>query len=232
MTNDNLKSNSASFCPIFIWCYPIECLKLNNHVVKKVKFQPSFSQVKFQELPKILAQVLFSLVMSLNLLFMHRHISGLDSSEAVVRRCPIKKLFLKISQNTRENTCTRVSFLIKMQASDCNFIKKETLTQVLWNDSSFWYCCRSCRQRCSIKNSCFWKFLKIYRKTSAPKPLFNKVVCFRSTILLKKRVWCRCFLVNFVKFLRTLCLQNTSGRLFLPLALSPCLFVWQRSSVS
>ena len=28
------------------------------------------------------------------------------------------------------NTCARVSFLIKLQASACNFIKKETLTQV------------------------------------------------------------------------------------------------------
>ena len=27
-----------------------------------------------------------------------------------------KKVFLKISQNSRENTCARVSFLIKLQA--------------------------------------------------------------------------------------------------------------------
>ena len=33
--------------------------------------------------------------------------------EAVVRRCPVKKLFLRISQNSQENTCARVSFLIK-----------------------------------------------------------------------------------------------------------------------
>ena len=39
------------------------------------------------------------------------------------QRCSIKKkVFLEISQNSQENTCTRVSFLIKFSA--CNFIKK------------------------------------------------------------------------------------------------------------
>ena len=37
--------------------------------------------------------------------------------EAVVRRCSVKKVFLKISQNSQENTCAKVSFLIKLQAS-------------------------------------------------------------------------------------------------------------------
>ena len=49
-------------------------------------------------------------------------------SEAVVQSCYIKKVFLEISQNSHENTCARVSFLIKLQA--CNVIKKETLAQV------------------------------------------------------------------------------------------------------
>ena len=31
------------------------------------------------------------------------------------RRCSIKKVFLEISQNSQENTCARVSFLIKLQ---------------------------------------------------------------------------------------------------------------------
>ena len=34
-------------------------------------------------------------------------------SEAVARRCSSKKLFWKISQNSQENTCARVSFLIR-----------------------------------------------------------------------------------------------------------------------
>ena len=40
-------------------------------------------------------------------------------------RCSVKKGVLKISQNSLESICTRVSFLIKLQA----FVKKETLAQ-------------------------------------------------------------------------------------------------------
>ena len=32
------------------------------------------------------------------------------NSETVARRCPVKMLFLKISQNSQENTCAGVSF--------------------------------------------------------------------------------------------------------------------------
>ena len=42
-----------------------------------------------------------------------------EHSEAVARRCSIKKLFLETSQNSQEKNCARVSFL-----------KKETLAQV------------------------------------------------------------------------------------------------------
>ena len=41
-----------------------------------------------------------------------------------------KKVFLEISQNSEENNCARVSFLIKLQAEACIFIKNETLSQV------------------------------------------------------------------------------------------------------
>ena len=41
--------------------------------------------------------------------------------------CSVKKVFLEILQNSQENTCSRVSLLIKLQAS----AKKETLGQVL-----------------------------------------------------------------------------------------------------
>ena len=65
----------------------------------------------------------------------------LQNREAVIRRCSVKKVFLKISQNSQENTSTRVFFSIKLG--------------------------------------------------------------LRSATLLKKRRWHWCFLVNFVKFLRT-----------------------------
>ena len=38
-------------------------------------------------------------------------------TEAVVQRRSVKNVFLKISQNSQENTCARVSFLIKLLAS-------------------------------------------------------------------------------------------------------------------
>ena len=47
---------------------------------------------------------------------------------------------LKVSQNSRENACARVSFLKKLQAQSCNFIKKEALAQVFfwWTLWNFW----------------------------------------------------------------------------------------------
>ena len=39
-------------------------------------------------------------------------------------------MFLEISRNSQENTCFRVSFLIKLQAETFNFIKIEALAQV------------------------------------------------------------------------------------------------------
>ena len=77
-------------------------------------------------------------------------------SEAVARRCSVKKVFLEISQNSQENTCARVSFLIKLLPEACNFMKKETLAQVF-----------SC-EFCVISNNTFfiehlrWLLLKFY----------------------------------------------------------------------
>ena len=38
-------------------------------------------------------------------------------TEAVARRCSVKKVLLKILQNSQKNTCARVSFLMKLQTS-------------------------------------------------------------------------------------------------------------------
>ena len=38
--------------------------------------------------------------------------------------CSVKKVFLEISQNSQENTCARVSLLIKLPTKAWNFIKK------------------------------------------------------------------------------------------------------------
>ena len=66
------------------------------------------------------------------LLAILRHYSLLYRSSH--RRCSLKKVFLKISRNSQENTCARVSFLIKLHTfglrlKACKFIKKETLAQ-------------------------------------------------------------------------------------------------------
>ena len=37
-------------------------------------------------------------------------------AEAVAQRSSVKKVLLEISQNSQENTCARVFFLIKLQA--------------------------------------------------------------------------------------------------------------------
>ena len=51
------------------------------------------------------------------------------NTEAVVWRCSVKKLFLKISQNSQENTCARVSFNEVASLRPATSLK-ETLAQV------------------------------------------------------------------------------------------------------
>ena len=38
-------------------------------------------------------------------------------------------MFIEVFQNSQENTCARLSFLIKLEASACNVIEKENLAQ-------------------------------------------------------------------------------------------------------
>ena len=55
----------------------------------------------------------------------HRFFPRRIIPDPVSRRCSVKKVFLKILQNSQKSTCARVSFL-----KTCNFIKKETLASV------------------------------------------------------------------------------------------------------
>ena len=41
--------------------------------------------------------------------------SGLENVSSNFQRCSVKKVFLKISQNSQENICARAFFLIKLQ---------------------------------------------------------------------------------------------------------------------
>ena len=66
---------------------------------------------------------------------------------------------------------------------------------------------RSSHQRFSVKKGVLRNFGKLTGKHLCQGLFFNK----------KKRLWHRCFPVNFAKFLRTSFLQNTSERLLLEL---------------
>ena len=54
-------------------------------------------------------------------------------------------------------------------------------------------------------------FTKFTGKHLCQSLFFHKVGGLRPGTLLKKRIWHRCFPVNFRKFIRTLSLKNTSG---------------------
>ena len=76
---------------------------------------------------------------------------------------------------------------------------------IKWNLPAF----KSNHRRCSVKNGALRNFAKFTGKPLCPSLFFNKVA--GTATLLKKRLWRRCFPVDFVKFLRTPFLQNTSG---------------------
>ena len=57
----------------------------------------------------------------------------------------------------------------------------------------------------ALPHACFPRFIHCTNSTE----------CTKRATLLKKRLWHRCFLVNFMKFLRISFLQNTPRRLLL-----------------
>ena len=73
---------------------------------------------------------------------------------------------------------------------------------------------RSSRPEEFYKKGILRSFIKFTGKHLCHSLFFNKVAGLRPSTLLKKRLWHRCFSVNFVKFLGTLFLQNTSGGCF------------------
>ena len=67
----------------------------------------------------------------------------------------------------------------------------------------------------AVVRRCSSKFSKIHRKHLCQSLFLNNVAGLSPATLLKKRLWYRCFPVNFVKFVRTPFLQNISGWLLL-----------------
>ena len=64
-----------------------------------------------------------------------------------------------------------------------------------------------------MKKGVLENFAKFLGKHLCQSLFFNKVAGLRPATLLKKRLWLRCFPVNFAKFSKQPFLQNTSGLL-------------------
>ena len=75
--------------------------------------------------------------------------------------------------------------------------------------SKSWAVYRNNHSQMFFKTGVFKVFAKFTGKHLCQSLFFNKVA--RPKTPFKKRLWSRCFLVNFVKFLRTLFKQNISG---------------------
>ena len=74
---------------------------------------------------------------------------------------------------------------------------------------------RSSRPGVFCKKGVLRNFTEFAGKYLCQSLFFHKVAGPSPATLSKKRLWHRCFPVNFVKFLKTRFLQNTSGRLLL-----------------
>ena len=69
---------------------------------------------------------------------------------------------------------------------------------------------RNSHRRCFARKGVLRNSTKFSRKHLCQNLFFNKVADLRPVTLFKKRLWQRCFHVNFTKFLRTSFLQNIS----------------------
>ena len=126
-------------------------------------------------------------------------------------------VFLKVSQNSQEKTCSSVSFFNEV----ANFVPRTN---------------HKCDHFFSIAvhvfRNLFWKICTLFGQI-----LITCLECSRTSFLLctysdkmcwgrccrhencnfNKKLWQRCFFVNFAKLLKTPFLQNTSARLLLKL---------------
>ena len=72
-------------------------------------------------------------------------------------------------------------------------------------DRCKWYLSRSSHQRCSVTKGVLRDFTKFTGKRLCQSLFLNKDAGLRPATLLKRRLWYRCFPVNFANFLRTVC---------------------------
>ena len=85
-----------------------------------VEGSPSFALVE-KEATFALFEIIFIIFVIFRFLESYRS----SSPEVFYKKC-----VLKYFENSQENTCARVSFLIMLQTKTCNFIKKKSLAQM------------------------------------------------------------------------------------------------------
>ena len=51
-------------------------------------------------------------------------LGGIERPEAVVQRCSVKQVFLKISKNLQENICVKRAFFSKVAATPATLLEK------------------------------------------------------------------------------------------------------------
>ena len=99
-----------------------------------------------------------------------RTIRTIPNSEAVIRRCSVKIVFLEISQNSQENACARASFLIKfiinlVQVFSCEFceISKNTVSYRTSPVAASASCVNTCsKSTLKIATSKYWLLYCLY----------------------------------------------------------------------
>ena len=139
----------------------------------------------------------------------------------VSRRCSLKKVFWKTSQNSQANTRSSHPGVFSLKSDLKNlgpFIGEHFCRGLFFNKVSGRKpkTSRTIYWKCSVKKDVFKKFHKFHRKkTPVLESLFNKVAGLRPCNLIKNGIRHRCFPVKLSKFLRTAMLKNIHGRLLL-----------------
>ena len=89
-----------------------------------------------------------------------------------LRRCSTKYVFLKILQNSQENTSARVffSWIIGRRPQTCNFIKKDTSTGGSFQYFEEHFACRT------DVGDCFW----IYQNINCQKVSVSQLIISKS----------------------------------------------------
>ena len=96
--------------------------RLSNELRIKIRLFPSNFNIRYYfclEWSSNLICYSCSLIRIWHFFFCLFHSISVETEviEAVNQSCSVKKVFLEISQNSQENTCARVYFLIKLQAT-------------------------------------------------------------------------------------------------------------------